>query len=104
MIVVTSAQRLINNDKCGTNGHFGPQCRGGPRNTRDKSKSKDAKTKPSVNEVKSKDKEKDKTTDNSAADLGTLNGNWMLISGVTSPQSADASYEDFRDSSSVLRE
>ena len=22
--------------KCGTNGHFGPQCRGGPRNTRDK--------------------------------------------------------------------
>ena len=66
-------------NKCGTNGHFRPQCRGGPRNTRDKSKSKDPKNKPSVNEVKTKDKENDKKSDDNEADLGTLNGNWMLI-------------------------
>ena len=56
-----------------------------------------------MNEVKTKDKEKDKKPEDNEADLGTLNGNWMLINGLVSPQYSGAVYEDSRESSSVLR-
>ena len=65
--------------KCKTNGHFAAHCRGGPRETRDKSKSKDTK----VNEVKAADADNDKNTED--AQLGTLSGSWMLLNGLQDP-------------------
>ena len=89
-------------NKCKTNGHFGPQCRGGFRNTRDKSTTRDKPTKdnPKVNEVKSQDKDKDKDKDN---DKGTLSGSWFLINGKQGTQSGRTMYEDSQEFSSVLR-
>lgn len=90
-------------NKCKTNGNFGPQCRGGPRSTRDKSTTRDkpSKDNPKVNEVKSQDKEKDKESDK--ADLGTLSSSWFLMNGTQGSQSKCAIYEDSQEFSSVLR-
>ena len=60
--------------KCQTNGHLSEQCHGGPQSTRQqRSKSRDKKAKPSVNEVKTKDAASATTASDSQAHRLPLN-------------------------------
>ena len=65
-------------------------CRGGPRQTRDKSvpKTKD-KDKTKISEVKEKDDEP-----NTNAKLVTMSGDWMPLNGLQSTPDESAFYED----------
>ena len=85
--------------KCNTNGHYTSMCRGGPRQTRDKSvpKTKD-KDKTKVSEVKEKEDEP-----NTNAELVTMSGDWMLLNGLQSTPDESAFYEDSVEFSSVLQ-
>ena len=71
--------------KCNTNGHYANMCRGGPRESRDKSQPnrKDGKD-TKLNEVKA-DTAKEPTQE---ADLGTLSGSWFKLSGSQELSSA----------------
>ena len=88
--------------KCQTNGHFANMCRGGPRNTRERSKS--THQKPKINEVKTSDrnsKESKDTSKDNDADLGTLSGSWMLVNGHNMSHQGDKIYEVTDEFSSV---
>ena len=72
--------------KCKTNGHFSDQCRGGPRDKREKPQQKD---KGKVNEVKEKEvKDAEHEKDKDTASLGTLNGSWFLLNSLQDPVSS----------------
>ena len=87
--------------KCKTNGHYTNMCRGGPRQTRDKSATpKDKSTK--VNEVKESNAKDKDTNDDEQPSLGSLTGSWMLLNGLSSPNPEGHIYEDSDEFSSVL--
>ena len=78
--------------KCNTNGLFADQCRGGPRQTRDKSKNRQDKPNTAaskVNEVKAAEEPKT----NEDAQVGTLSGSWFLLNGLQDPCSEGSIYE-----------
>ena len=75
--------------KCKTNGHFAEFCRGGPRESRDKSKSRPTSK---VNEVKAADSES-KDNQNEEGKVGMLSGSWFLLNGLQDPSPKGSLYE-----------